>query len=519
MKNRDLEATWAYHDATKHSVWSIRNDPHYLDFDNQPLPFKIYPELEPIPLPHDRPVSTMTALSAISTITASDGTCIPDKTTLASLLNYSAGITKRSTFPGGEMVFRAAACTGALYHIELYLVCGDLPDLPAGVYHFGVQDFALRKLREGDFRRVLSAASGQEPSIAHAPAMIVCTGTYWRNSWKYRSRTYRHCFWDNGTILANLLAISTAHAVPARVVMGFVDDTVNRLLDLDTDREVALSLVPLGYTSETTIGDAPDVRPLNLSTVPLSRTEEEYPLIGAMHEASSLTTEEEARVWRGSTPATSTIESASLTFSPPPLAKEEAPTEPIEKVIVRRGSSRQFLRQPISSAQLITILQRSTQGVPADFLEPEGTIINDLYLIVHAVEGLPAGAYLYHRDENSLELLKEGDFRQMAGHLGLGQAIPADASADVFFLADLNPLLDRYGNRAYRATQMEAGIIGGKMYLAAYAQKLGASGLTFFDDDVISFFSPHAEGKSVMFLVALGRPLRKRIRRPDPSST
>ena len=519
MQNRDLEATWAYHDATKHSVWSIRNDPHYLDFDNQPVPFKIYSDLEPLPLPHDRPLSTMPALSAISTITGSDRTCIPDKPTLATLLHYSAGITKRRTFPGGEMLFRAAACTGALYHIELYLVCGDLLDLPAGVYHFGVQDFALRKLREGDYRSILSAASGREASIAHAPATIVCTGTYWRNSWKYRSRTYRHCFWDNGTILANLLAISTAHAIPTRVVMGFVDAKVNQLLSLDTDREVALSLVPLGYTAETTTGHATDVPALNFTTVPLSRTQEDYPLIRAMHEASSLNTEEEAREWHRSPPAASILESSGPTLSPPPLAEDEAPIEPIEKAIVRRGSSRQFLRQPISSAQLITILQKSTHGVPADFLEPNGAMINDLYLIVHAVEGLPPGAYVYHPRENSLELLKEGDFRQMAGYLGLGQAIPADASADVFFLTDLNPLLERHGNRAYRVAQMEAGIIGGKMYLAAYAQKLGASGLTFFDDDVTSFFSPHAEGKSVMFLVALGRPLRKRIRRPDPPST
>ncbi len=43
------------------------------------------------------------------------------------------------------------------------------------------------------------------------------------------------------------------------------------------------------------------------------------------------------------------------------------------------------------------------------------------------------------------------------------------------------------------------------MYLAAYAQRLGASGLTFYDDDVVSFFSPHARGKSAIFLVALGR--------------
>ena len=137
--------------------------------------------------------------------------------------------------------------------------------------------------------------------------------------------------------------------------------------------------------------------------------------------------------------------------------------------------------------------------------------MNTLYLIVHAVDGLAPGTYVYRREEDALELLCEGEFRREAGYLGLQQAIPADASVDVFFLTDLPAVLGRYGNRGYRAAQMEAGIIGGKMYLAAYAQRLGASGLTFFDDDVTEFFSPHAAGKSVMFLVALGVPLRRRI--------
>jgi len=86
----------------------------------------------------------------------------------------------------------------------------------------------------------------------------------------------------------------------------------------------------------------------------------------------------------------------------------------------------------------------------------------------------------------------------------LEQELPADAAVDIFFLADLRPILERFGNRGYRAVQLEAGIIGGKLYLGAYAQGLGATGLTFYDDDVVGFFSPHAEGKSAIFLVAVG---------------
>jgi nitroreductase len=126
------------------------------------------------------------------------------------------------------------------------------------------------------------------------------------------------------------------------------------------------------------------------------------------------------------------------------------------------------------------------------------------------VEDLSPGAYVFHREQRALELLKEGDFRREAGYLGLGQEIPADASADVFFLTNLNEVLDRLGNRGYRAAQLEAAISGGKLYLAAYALHLGASGLTFFDDDVTEFFSPHAAGKSVMFLIALGKSVKRR---------
>jgi nitroreductase len=104
--------------------------------------------------------------------------------------------------------------------------------------------------------------------------------------------------------------------------------------------------------------------------------------------------------------------------------------------------------------------------------------------------------------------LKEGKFRAEAHHLGLEQDLPADACVDIFFLANLERTLERYGNRGYRAVQFEAGAIGGRMYLAAYARGLGATGLTFFDDDVTNFFSPHARGKSAVFLLAIGKPLR-----------
>jgi len=509
MNNRDIQAAWKYHDGTKHSYWSIRNDPHFLDWANRPQPFKIYPQIEPLPLPRDVPQTGVAALSAISQpVPSSRADSVPDREALARILYFSAGITRQRAHPGGEVYFRAAACTGALYEIELYVVTGDLEGLDAGVYHFNPGDGSLRLLRKGDFRRNLAQATAMETAMAHAPTTIVCTGTYWRNAWKYQARTYRHFGWDNGTLLANMLAVSAASGLPAEIVLGFVDDEVNRLLGLDTRREVSLCLVPIGRRSESSLPAQSKVPALGLETIMLSGHEVEYPAILDMHDASSLESEEEVAPWRGkrlvfvsSAPA-----GVEVKLQLPPEADQ--PQDTIEQVILRRGSTRSFDRTAsITLGQLATIFNCATPGLPADFLAPRSQL-NDLYLIVNSVEGLKAGAYFFGREQSTLKLLKAGEFRADARHLGLEQELPADACVDIFFLADLSRILEQYGNRGYRAVQLEAGAIGGRMYLAAYAQRLGASGLTFFDDDVTHFFSPHAQGKSAIFLLAIGKPLK-----------
>jgi SagB-type dehydrogenase family enzyme len=152
------------------------------------------------------------------------------------------------------------------------------------------------------------------------------------------------------------------------------------------------------------------------------------------------------------------------------------------------------------------MLFASLGPVASDFLAPGERALTDLYLIVNAVDGLPSGTYVYHRAEGALELLRTGEVRREAGFLDLGQRLGADAAVNAYFLADLEPILARFGNRGYRVAQMEAAISAGRLYLSAYALGLGATGLTFFDDEVTAFFSPHAAGKSVMFLIAIGKP-------------
>ena len=512
MNNHEIQVAWKYHDGTKHSYWSIRNHAHFLDWANRPLPFKIYPKIEPLPLPRDVPQTGVAALSAISQpVPSSRADSVPGVQDLARLLYFSAGITKQRAYPGGEIYFRAAACTGALYEIDLYVVTGDLPGLDAGVYHFNPADVSLRLLRKGNFRGNLAQATAMEPAVAHAPATILCTGTYWRNGWKYQARTYRHFGWDSGTLLANMLAVCTASGLTAEIVLGFVDAEVNRLLDLDTRREVSLCLVPIGRTSESSLPVPREAPALGLETVPLSHHEVEYPAMLEMHDASSLESVEEVNQWRGKPPALPSFAQTDEAVRLRPLPEEDQPKDTTEQVILRRGSTRTFDKAAsITLAQLSTTLDYATRGLPADFLELPGAQLNDLYVIVHSVQGLKPGAYFFRREQNTVELLKEGKFRAAAHHLGLEQELPADACVDIFFLADLEQILERYGNRGYRAVQLEAGAIGGRIYLAAYAQHLGATGLTFFDDDVVNFFSPHAKDKSAIFLLAIGKPLKRK---------
>ena len=506
MHNRDTRAAWNYHNETKHSAASVRSNRHFLDFENYPLPFKVYPALAPLPLPREGQPSGLAALSVIADPGAPPrGDAVPDLATLAQILYFSAGVTRTKKFPGGEIFFRAASCTGALYETELYVVCGDLPGLPAGVYHFGAGDFALRLLRAGDFRGALVRATAGESAIQRAPLILVSTGTYWRNAWKYQARTYRHFGWDNGTLHANLLAMCAAHRLPARVVSGFVDDDVNRLLDLDTQREVALTLVPIGHVAAEPPAP-PEISPLHLETVSPSKKEVDYPSMREMHSASSLASDEEVVSWRGGLPSRPPREPrAEKIFPLEPCSDAEIFRDTIEQVILRRGSSRKFAREAISFREFSTVLERSTRGIPADFLPAPEELLNDLHVIVHAVEGLAPGAYFFDRARGALVCLKEGNFRDEAYYLGLAQDLPADAAAAIFYLADLRAILQRFGNRGYRAVQLEAGILGGKLYLAAYAQRLGATGLTFYDDDVTEFFSPHAANKSAIFLMAIGK--------------
>jgi SagB-type dehydrogenase family enzyme len=454
--NWETEPARRYHERTKHTFASVHAGGHYLDWENRPNPFKEYVGLDPAPLPEDR---------------------------LARLLRWGAGVVRTRTLPGGDAYhFRTYSSAGALYPVEVYVACADLRGLPAGLYHFHPLELMLRQLRAGDVRSVL-AEGADDGDLAEAEAILVLTGILWRTAWKYQARGYRHLYWDAGTMLANFLALAATGGVEARVLTGFVDDDVNRLVGVDGRSEAALALLAAGRA--TRAPPQPPVDALDAAFAPLSRRRADYPDADALHEASKLDDREDVRRYRR-VPAAETAHAE-------PLPAETQ----VEDVIRRRGSVRAFSRDAVPAGALARALAAAAGPVPADVL-PAG----ETYLIANTVDGLSPGAYRFDPPDR-FELLRSGDFRREAAYLCLEQPLGGLAAATHFLIADLARAVAAHGNRGYRAVQLEAGIRAGRMYLGAVALGMGATASTFYDDDVTRFFG--VEEEEAMLALAVGR--------------
>lgn len=192
-----------------------------------------------------------------------------------------------------------------------------------------------------------------------------------------------------------------------------------------------------------------------------------------------------------------------------PVDHETASNRPLHATIQRRGSCREYARDTISFRTFSTVLDRATRGTPIDARIPDGPPLAfvDTYCIVSGIEGIPTGAYHYHPATGELEQLRKGEFRRGAGHLALDQSLGANAAVCIYFMADLDAIVERFGDRGYRLAQFEAAVTAGRLYLGTYAHRgLGGTGLTFYDDLVADFFSPRATGQRPMFLFTIGRP-------------
>jgi hypothetical protein len=318
---------------------------------------------------------------------------------------------------------------GNLHPVEAYVVDDDL-----SVRHYHPLRHALTTLRPG-------RGGG-------APVAVVLTGIPWRTSWKYGERGWRHLWWDSGAVAANLLAVSPE----ASVRLDFDDAAISRLLGLDGTSEFPLAVVELG---ERELDVPADIDALHVTAPALSRSPIEFPLVTEIQRA---TTELSGRL--------------------PVYRAEKSPNlgvEPIEELILRRGSTRLFRHEVVPEHAL---------GGPMD-VAADGAPLLEHLIAVHAVEGRPAAP------------------RAVTQHLCYDQPLGGDSAYTVFHSADLDKVLDELGPRGYRAALFESGLAAGRLQLAAFSIGLGATGLTFFDDEVKEVFDTKA---ACMLVTAVGVP-------------
>jgi SagB-type dehydrogenase family enzyme len=494
VSNFDIEAARTYHEITKHSYTSVRAGAYALDWDNRPGPYKIYPEAGTMSLPRDLDLPTMPALEAIAA--PADGANELDLAALTRILFCANGLTRQRKVGGEDYHFRAAASAGALYPIETYIAAANIDGMETGLYHFSPADLKVQGLRRGDWREAISRATANHPSLANAGAILIMSAVFWRSAWKYHARAYRYCFWDSGTILANLLAAAAAEGMRAEVVTAFVDAELEMLIGVDGESEGVMCLVALGAASEA-MTKSPPLTPLELESIQLSKELVYQPLVKMHHESRLVSSEEVARVTHAKVPRPPATAGEQIHFD----AIDPADARGLSDTILRRGSARAFALEAIGADELTATLSASSGNRNLDFPP-----LTDTYVIVNAVYDLATGAYYFNREANSFEPLKLGDFRTAAGYLCLEQMLGYECSALVVYMANLDSALEGLGNRGYRDAHLEAGILAGRAYLASYALDHGATGLTFYDDDTTKFFSPHASGKSPLLMVAIGVP-------------
>jgi SagB-type dehydrogenase family enzyme len=162
---------------------------------------------------------------------------------LSRLAFYAAGITdwRDPAWP-----FRAAPSSGALYPIELYAAVFNVQDAAPGIYHYDVQHHALEQVRAGDFRQQAFTAALSQEMVLHASTMLVFTGLFSRVQWKYVDRSYRYMLLEAGHMGQNVYLAATAMGLGACGMGAFLDDDVNRLIEVDGKDEAVLYLMTVG---------------------------------------------------------------------------------------------------------------------------------------------------------------------------------------------------------------------------------------------------------------------------------
>ena len=289
------------------------------------------------------------------------------------------------------------------------------------------------------------------PPAAGGVTTLVVTGIPWRTGWRYAERGYRHLLWDAGTMLSQALALAGS----ARLWTRFPDAAVARLVGADGTHELPLALVALeeGEPAVEAGGDAVagavDAAPRELPLVTAAFRAGEEDALGEPWPAPPPLAGEAAASPRRH------VGHASASASRPRRPRRPtsaAPAASLDDVILRRGSTRRMdATASVPREALAFSMAAAMRGIDVPH-----------WVAVHAVDGLAPGLY---RWPDLATPLRRGDLRQELLRVCWDQDLGRDAAFVVVGAADLELL----GDRGYREAQLAAGLVEGRLHLAAYA--------------------------------------------------
>jgi hypothetical protein len=431
-------ATQALHRLTSYEPgreWEVPpDDPRVLqdlevnDLARLPWFFKRYTESLPrVPLRRELPPTTAPAVAVLAG-TAEVAPCELDLPHLSRLLHLSAGVVRTTVRPYATWLFRAAGSAGGRFPLELYVAVPEGAGLPAGVHWYEPQEHALVQVGP--------------PPRAGAPAVVV-TGIPWRTGWRYRERGYRHVYWDAGTMLSQLLALADSAGLTGRLHTRFPDEAVASLVGADGVHEWPVAVVALGEGTPALEATGPAAMG-EVDAVPV-----EFPLVTAAQRAGDGGAL--GPPWDRGVPVDVPLEG----------------TEPVEAVVLARSSQRRMdPTRGLRESLLRGAMSLALRGVALPH-----------HIAVHDVEGVAPGLY---RWPDLSAPLRTGALRDELYRVCYEQGLARDAAFVVFSATDVGALDDR----EYREAQFAAGLVEGRLHLAAYAEGASASGMTFVDSEV-----------------------------------
>lgn len=365
-----------YHQNTKHSYFSVRNNPNRVDWNNPPNRFKNYPD----------------SYKRIALDSSNEN---------YNFLYLISGITAKKTYPGIEYYLRVNPSAGALYPNEVYFQVRNVDGFEDGIYHLEVVTSSAVKLQKIELNQGVETLLGLDFSVDGFIFFI--SSLYFRSSWKYKNRAFRYCLLDAGHLLGSMEASSYLFDKEFEILYDFPKQKLNDFFCFD-EKEFFTAVCLVGTKKD----DKKESFSLTLSTLDGSSYEERKISFFVKNELIEKAYEDTLEIKNKK----SETKKALFNFQ----------KQRFKDVIFKRRSIREFTKQSISKVQFEAILNVLNQPITNDCDEEV-----DIFYTINRVEGLQIGLY-----KNGL-LLKNGDFSSKAGYLCLEQELGKD-SAVTFFL-------------------------------------------------------------------------------------